>query len=898
MDKSTVLTGTPLCETKSIHMDVLALSSYPPYILAGIGNYLYLLKGEMVHHSQLIFQNERIHKICRKDDLILLKGGKELAMGRLEENTGGNLKCHCLSKMQCADWIQDAVILNDALVGLTTAHNMFKLWDLNAGLCTDIGGCEEKCVLYSCRIVANSIQNVTVFAGTVFGEVLVWVPHLETEMCIVQRFQAHSGAIFSIEVNNKQNLLATTSDDRSLRLWYVNAKKFLQHSEEWKESDIQLIHILYGHTARVWKCLILPNYCITIGEDSQLMIWRNNGTLFKKITLHQESGIRSICVFEEDKIITGGEDGGITLIPLTFLTAQNKLNVNGTILKSEKKFSTKVCFTRNGFVYSTNGGCILVSDCSEEFIYRSDKFENYCILEVSSSGEYIALGSITGNIVILNILNKIVIVEGKYLEGRIYSIHWLDNMLLTCAPNGCLKLWKFSPGLDALKTFTLPICKERWTTCALFHDNKLIIGDRMGNIHIYEMNGTDVPIQSFKKIHSYLGVTDIVHDNCCILTIGRDGTLKSFSESVALLSTYKVPMDWPWKIINYKNDKLILGFLGISFVVWSLKYREVIASQECGGGHRSCDYILKGDKLNFLFVKDKRVFVVELVLNAITRIRSGFHGKETNSLKLIQTEPPIVVSGSEDTTIRLGRIANSEIEVLQVLKTHLSSIRALAISHYDDSNLLIVSVGGKAQFVIWKYNTTLGKCQELINHRLKNSEDCLKGKKPSDEPEVRFMCVDIMKESNGFLIATGCSDCQVQIFNLHQSGINCFVFEKVQCEKYILVTGGDDNTICASAVQFSESNIELNTLWTSSKAHACQVTGITILDNILISTSIDQRVTLWRWSYINNKLNVEYENQRTTVVPDVQGLEAKRNSDNEIILIIYGKGIEVLRIKQ
>lgn len=40
--------------------------------------------------------------------------------------------------------------------------------------------------------MANSIENVTVFAGTVFGEVLVWVPHLETEKCIVQRFQAHS----------------------------------------------------------------------------------------------------------------------------------------------------------------------------------------------------------------------------------------------------------------------------------------------------------------------------------------------------------------------------------------------------------------------------------------------------------------------------------------------------------------------------------------------------------------------------------------------------------------------------------------------------------------------------------------------------------------------------------
>jgi hypothetical protein len=35
---------------------------------------------------------------------------------------------------------------------------------------------------------------------------------------------------------------------------------------QWKEAKITLLHTMYGHTARVWRNLIIDNVIISVGE--------------------------------------------------------------------------------------------------------------------------------------------------------------------------------------------------------------------------------------------------------------------------------------------------------------------------------------------------------------------------------------------------------------------------------------------------------------------------------------------------------------------------------------------------------------------------------------------------------------------------------------------------------
>lgn len=683
-------------------------------------------------------------------------------------------------------------------------------------------------------------------------------------------------------MNLSDKVLCTTSDDRSLKVWALTSNSPLLLPSQWKSIDIIPVYTLFSHTARVWRSLIVSNFYVTIGEDSQLIVWRD-GKLLSSFVLHHRSGIRGLSFSKETNMITtGGEDGGINIIPWNFLTS--KIELSEKSIDVGNNFSTRVCFVKDGYVYTKSGSCILVHGAQEKCLYQNQNFLTYCLLEVSPNGENIFLGSIYGHIVVYDVCRNEILIEDKYLDGRVYSIHCLGNYVLTCGPNGQLDFWEVSKrSLVSIKTFTLPNCKERWSTCAVIKNKNIIVGDRMGNIHIFDLSNSDQSLKTFKKIHSYTGVTDIINDNEFILSVGRDGTLKTFSNNLTHSTTYKLPIEWPWKIIEYENDKLILGFHSVDFVVWSVKHQEVIASCKCGGGHRSCHYRLVENILSFMYLKEKKVFTVDLPLNSIQRLRNSFHGKEINCLKILKSDPSVLVSGSEDTTVRISRLTESDIEEIQTLKTHLSSVRAISICRIDNTRFLIASAGGRAQLVLWTFELQTFKCEELFDYRLKKEDGDWKSVTTCVDPEARFMCLDIVKLKHKFIIAAGCSDCHIRIFSysntfsllcsvpythcllkmsfieglpslfllsagtdgkivfwnlnetltlsdvrsfaVHQSGINSLELKKVEEGLFFLVTGGDDNMISASCIQFCGNEVQLKKLWSTSSVHSCQITG-------------------------------------------------------------------------
>lgn len=74
------------------------------------------------------------------------------------------------------------------------------------------------------------------------------------------------------------------------------------------------------------------------------------------------------------------------------------------------------------------------------------------------------------------------------------------------------------------------------------------------------------------------------------------------------------------------------------------------------------------------------------------------------------------------------------------------------------------------------------------------------------------------------------SDIPFAEFSLHQSGINCFDLEHMHENKYLLVTGGDDNLL--SVVYFQICILENNKLsaeilskWSTASAHSTQIVG-------------------------------------------------------------------------
>lgn len=143
-------------------------------------------------------------------------------------------------ELKATDWIYDGILFSSAATGtegaLVTAHN--EIIPLLAGV---IGGpvrfgplvSPSRPILYSANLRLVSPNIILVAGGTVFGEIIVWRYYLDpARSCqpeVLFVFTGHEGSIFGVSISpefeispdTKVRLLASCSDDRTIRVWDI-----------------------------------------------------------------------------------------------------------------------------------------------------------------------------------------------------------------------------------------------------------------------------------------------------------------------------------------------------------------------------------------------------------------------------------------------------------------------------------------------------------------------------------------------------------------------------------------------------------------------------------------------------------------------------------------------------
>lgn len=399
-----------------------------------------------------------------------------------------------------------------------------------------------------------------------------------------------------------------------------------------------------------------------------------------------------------------------------------------------------------------------------------------------------------------------------------------------------------------------------------------------------------MPIQTLKSVHSFLGVTNLINVKDGIISLGRDGLVKTFSikdKKLVKVTSDKLPFSWLLKTI----DNFLFAFTSSNFLIWDQNNKRILLEIPCGGGHRSWDINIKDNNLIFTYIKDKVVNIARLDFhNLIPKdLITGFHEDEVNSIEVFEfSKGYILISGGEDTSLRITSLIDNAIESKLILKSHLSSIRTIASYKLSDEcsenrhKFLVFSAGGRAQIICWKLqvNKDLNvTCKEEYSYYepLKN-----------DESEVRVMDLFVTKINSTLILLSACSDGNIKLLSIEdkngQYKLELFksIFYKLKCilkihhfvifDKNILVSMATDGYLTFWDISDIFSAVDMQP-FRSIKVHQSGINSYTskMLDNnmlIFLTGGDDNAVVLTLLKFelnVNDKMTLKVISNFTDV---------------------------------
>lgn len=359
-------------EHHRVPVTALALWNYD-VLLAGSGSTLSLYnpKTKILLQSVPVFEGQTIHGILVNSEHlghVLVWGGQYLRQFHFSSELRHLPFRYEASEIVAArDWILDAAVFpgDSRRAAIITAHNSLTIAtgrpkSLELDLKEVVPG--SNCILYCAQVTWLSHSSCLIASGTAFGDIIVWTLHFSQDDLSWKHqthysFSAHDGSVFGVQISSpehkdmlggRQRVLASCSDDRTVRLWDISDLSIRDDNRMQRETgfgstvskDDHMPTCLakqMGHISRIWQIRFVRGdnnlNLLSFGEDATCVSWTirveaDSSAAMKQVHVqkaHDGKNIWSVAVrpgmsgMSDDStpvggcIVTGGADGAIAV---------------------------------------------------------------------------------------------------------------------------------------------------------------------------------------------------------------------------------------------------------------------------------------------------------------------------------------------------------------------------------------------------------------------------------------------------------------------------------------------------------------------------------------------------------------------------------------------------------
>ncbi|XP_032927739.1 WD repeat-containing protein 6 [Catharus ustulatus] len=545
-----------------------------------------------------------------------------------------------------------------------------------------------------CAVLAGvSWARLALAAGTAMGAVVVW--RAAAAKSPQYQLRGHQGAVLALCYAASRGLLASASEDRSVRLWAVGELGI-------GDGTGACLLVCYGHGGRVAAVVLRGPLPVSAGEDGACLEWGGGGGVRRARRGHR-GALRALALRPAGgRLATGGDDGGVRLWQPRRAAADAGPGV-AALGAPERPRTVLLVGPRRVLALGEAGGLAIFEVAQGRWtpvLHPSASGPRAVLAAAPLHGRdetLCAVASGNGRLLLFALSHPGAAAKLKLFDGAVHGLSWAPRpglpsdtaaALLASGPDGEM-LWLDvthrpgqAPWVQLMGRYLLPPCKQRWHTCATFlpQEELLVCGDRRGSLLLFSCSsssgwaaentsivngGTDpaaedssnelepscllnkeaLPLESSLSVlfglHGKTGVTSVTIHRGCIYSTGRDGVYRQLrlrDRQLEVLQKHRPCKGLQWiEELHFTSDGdlLVLGFHADNFVVWSSRTRENIHCIPCGGGHRSWSYCSSPLAKVFAFVKSGDVMLYHCEAKPCEQqvLLPSLHGREITCVR-------------------------------------------------------------------------------------------------------------------------------------------------------------------------------------------------------------------------------------------------------------------------